>query len=235
MNWTDKGILLSLQRYGETGALASVLTREHGRHSGLVKSSNNMRAILQTGNRLHVTWSARLTEHLGRFSFELIDAFGSNWLHDSSCLAGLSAVCAMVEVCLPEREPHVMTFDGLSMIIEALGDKDWINLYVHWEVRLLSELGFSLNLSSCVVSGVTEDLVYVSPKSGCAVSRTAGVAYHDKLLTLPAFLIDTSKSSHGCIASGFALTGYFLKRHVLSPQGKALPSARSRLLNHFLI
>lgn len=236
MDWTDDGILLSLRRHGETGAVATLLTREHGRHAGLVHGGAGKvaRAALQTGNRLLVTWKARLSEQLGSFTWELSGAFGSRWLDDPLRLAGLSAACAMAEVCLPEREPHQVTFDGLAAMIRALNDEDWPSLYVHWELGLLGELGFSLDLSCCAASGVTEGLSYVSPRSGRAVSRTAGVPYHDKLLALPAFLLDASVGDRRAVVEGLTLTGYFLERHVLSPQGKGLPAARSRLVDRLL-
>jgi DNA repair protein RecO (recombination protein O) len=233
MDWTDEGILLSLRPHGETGAVANLLTREHGRHAGLVHggSGKAARAALQTGNRLQVTWKARLSEHLGGFSWELAGAFGSAWLHDPLRLAGLSAACALAELCLPEREPHRATFDGLAAVIRGLNDDDWPSLYVQWELGLLGELGYSLDLSCCAASGVTEELSYVSPRSGRAVSRTAGAAYHDKLLPLPGFLLDASSGDRHAVIDGLILTGHFLERHVLAPRGKRLPPARSRLVD----
>ncbi len=236
MDWTDEGILLSLRRHGENGAVVSLLTREHGRHAGLVRGGTGKlaRAALQTGNRLQVTWKARLSEQLGSFTWELAGAFGSIWLHDPLRLAGLSAACALAETCLPEREPHRAVFDGLAAVIRALNDEDLPSLYVHWELGLLGELGYSLDLSSCAASGVTEGLAYVSPRSGRAVSRAAGAAYHDKLLALPAFLLDGSTGDRRAIVDGLVLTGYFLERHVLAPQSKGLPAARSRLVDRLL-
>jgi DNA repair protein RecO (recombination protein O) len=233
MDWTDDGILLSLRLHGETGAVASLLTRDHGRHAGLVRggAGKKARAALQTGNRLQVTWKARLPDHLGSFSWELIGAFGSAWLHDPLRLAGLSSACAMAEICLPEREPHTAIFDGLAAVIRALNDVDWTSLYVQWELGVLAELGYSLDLSCCAASGVSEELTYVSPRSGRAVSRTAGAAYHDKLLALPAFLLDGSVGDRQAVIDGLTLTGYFIDRHVLAPQGKGLPAARTRLVD----
>ncbi|HXP98074.1 MAG TPA: DNA repair protein RecO [Telmatospirillum sp.] len=236
MDWTDEGILLSLRPYGETGAVAHLLTREHGRHAGLIRggAGKAARAAMQTGNRLQVTWKARLSEQLGSFTWELAGAFGSVWLHDSLRLAGLSAACAMAESCLPEREPHKATFEGLAAVIQALNDEEWPSLYALWELGLLGELGYSLDLSCCAASGVTDELTYVSPRSGRAVSQAAGAPFHDKLLALPGFLLDGSVGDRRAVVDGLVLTGYFLDRHVLAPQGKALPAARSRLVDRLL-
>lgn len=236
MDWTDEGILLSLRRHGETGAVATLLSRDHGRHAGLVHGGAGKvaRAALQTGNRFQVTWAARLSEQLGRFSWELTDASGSRWLHDPLRLACVSAACALTELCLPEREPHRAVFDGLSSVIKALADEDWPGLYVRWELGLLAELGFGLDLTTCAASGVSEDLAYVSPRSGRAVSRAAGRAYHDRLLPLPAFLLDGGAGDQKAVIDGLSLTGYFLERHVLAPQGRGVPPARSRLVDRLL-
>jgi DNA repair protein RecO (recombination protein O) len=232
MDWTDDGILLSLRRHGETAAVASVLTREHGRHAGLVHggSGKAARAALQTGNRLSLSWKARLADHLGSFSWDLAEASGSLWLHDPLPLAGLSAACALCDMCLPERQPHRATFDGLAAVIGALGQADWPSLYVRWELGLLAELGFGLDLSACAASGATVGLAYVSPRSGRAVSEQAGAPYRDRLLVLPAFLKDGSVGDRAAVLDGLGLTGHFLDRHVLAPHGKRLPPARSRLV-----
>ncbi|PKU25541.1 DNA repair protein RecO [Telmatospirillum siberiense] len=236
MDWTDEGILLSLRRHGETGAVATLLTRKHGRHAGLIHggAGKAARAALQTGNRLQVTWAARLSEQLGRFSWELAGASGSVWLHDPLRLAGVSAACALSDLCLPEREPHRAVYEGLAAVIEGLAGQDWPSLYVRWELGLLAELGYSLDLTSCAASGATEDLVYVSPRSGRAVSRAAGQVYHARLLPLPGFLLDDSSGDRQAVIDGLSLTGYFLERHVLAPQGRGLPPARSRLVDRLL-
>jgi DNA repair protein RecO (recombination protein O) len=232
MRWTDEAILLSVARYGETSALVSVLTREHGRHGGLVRGggSKAARGALQPGNRLTVTWQARLADHLGHVSWELASATGTRWLDDPLRLAGLTAVCALAEACLAEREPHSAVFEGLAAVLAAMDGEGWPGLVVLWELGLLGELGFGLDLSCCAVSGTTDDLVYVSPKSGRAVSRAAGLAYHDKLLPLPGFLLDRSLAGRSEVLTGLGLTGYFLDRHVLGPHGRTLPAARARLV-----
>lgn len=236
MEWSDEGIVLSLRPHGETGAVATVLTREHGRHAGLVHGggAKAARAALQAGNHLQVRWTARLSEQLGRFSWELAAASGSVWLNDPLRLAGLSSACALADLCLPEREPHKPVFEGLSALIGALADDGWPGLYVHWELGVLGELGYRLDLASCAATGETGDLVYVSPRSGRAVSRSAGEPYRDRLLPLPSFLLDRSVGDRQAVVDGLILTGYFLERHVLRPQGRGLPPARSRLVDRLL-
>jgi DNA repair protein RecO (recombination protein O) len=232
MEWNDEGIVLSVRRHGETSAVADLLTREHGRHGGLVKggAGKAARGALQPGNRLLVTWKARLEEHLGNVTWELVAAHGAAWLDDRRRLAGLAAACAMAEATLPEREPHSAAFNGLVALLGGLADEDWPCLYVHWELGLLAELGFGLDLSRCAATGANDGLAYVSPRSGRAVSLSAGEPYRGKLLPLPAFLLEGRAGTAEEVLAGLCLTGHFLERHVLGPHGKALPAARSRLV-----
>ncbi len=231
MEWTDEGILLSVRRHGETATVVSLLTHAHGRHAGLVRggAGKALRGLLQPGNRLKAAWKARLAEHLGSFTCEPADAFGTAWLHDPLRLAGIAAACALAEATLPEREPHPTAYEGLVGLLASFEEADWPALYVRWELGLLGELGFGLDLSRCAATGTVEDLAFVSPRSGRAVSLAAGQPYREKLLVLPGFL--TGKAADpGEVVAGLALTGYFLDRHVLGPQGKRLPGARSRLV-----
>lgn len=232
MEWTDESILLSARRHGESSAVVSLLTREHGRHSGLVRGGAGKagRGALQAGNALLVAWKARLPEHLGNVTWELTASHGTVWLHDPLRLAAVAAACAMAEACLPEREPYTAVYNGLKGFLSALGGEEWPSLYVHWELGLLAELGFGLDLSQCAATGAVEDLAYVSPRTGRAVSRAAGEPYRDKLLVLPQFLPAHRAGTREEVAAGLALTGYFLDRHVLGPHGKGMPAARSRLV-----
>jgi DNA repair protein RecO (recombination protein O) len=232
MEWTDEGIVLSVQPHGETSALISLLTAEHGRHKGLVRggAGKSGRGVLQPGNRVRVVWKARLSEHLGHFVCEMTSATASQWLHDPLRLAGVSAACAVADATLPERQPHPAVHLGLAALLAGLEHDGWPSLYVRWELGLLGELGFSLDLSSCAAIGSREDLAYVSPKSGRAVSRSAGEPYRDRLLTLPRFLNEGGEGTPDDVLAGLTLTGYFLERHALSPHGKALPPARWRLV-----
>ena len=134
---------------------------------------------------------------------------------------------------LPERDPHPELYATTLHLLRSFNEPDiWPTLLVHWEFQLLAELGFGLDLSECAATGTAEELVYVSPRSGRAVSREAGAPYGDKLLPLPAFLLDaTAPLGPADIAAGFALTGFFLERDVLEPHGLKLPPARERLLD----
>ena len=225
MEWSDDAIVLDARRHGESSAIVSLMTREHGRHAGLVRGGK--RAIMQPGNRVHAHWRARLAEHLGTYRCELTHAFAATLMDDAARLSGLSAACAMVEATTPEREPHAAVFDGLAAFLSALEGEAWPRAYVEWELGLLGEIGFGLDLSQCAATGGNDRLVYVSPKSGRAVSAGAGEPYKDKLLALPGFLLPGGGApSPGEVADGFRLTGYFLGRHVLDG---GLPAARRRL------
>jgi len=234
MDWSDEGIFLSGKPLGEANMIAEILTFEHGRHLGLVRGgrSRRIRPVLQPGNLVRVTWRARLSEHLGGFNVELMEAHGARALDDASALAAIGTLAGLVKL-LPERDPHSELYATTLHLLRSFGEPDiWPALLVHWEFQLLAELGFGLDLSECAATGTLEELIYVSPRSGRAVSREAGAPYGDKLLALPAFLLDaTAPLDPADIAAGFALTGFFLERDVLEPHGLRLPSARDRLLD----
>ena len=231
MDWRDDGIVLSLRKYGESSVVVHLLTREHGRHSGLVRGGNSkkQRGVLQPGNEVHANWRARLEEHLGGYSIELLDGHTGRVLSDPNRLAAMSSACALVDICLREREPHLNLFASLKALLLVLPDEGWEGAYVAWELSLLAELGFGLDLSACAATGATEDLIYVSPKSGRAVSAKAGEVYRKRLLPLPAFLLENTAFNSKSLSEGLRLTGYFLERYVLSPHGKLLPDARGRI------
>jgi DNA repair protein RecO (recombination protein O) len=234
MDWSDEGIFLSGKPLGEVNMIAEILTFEHGRHLGLVRGgrSRRIRPVLQPGNLVRVTWRARLSEHLGGFNVELMEAHGARALDDASALAAIGTLAGLVKL-LPERDPHSELYATTLHLLRSFGEPDiWPALLVHWEFQLLAELGFGLDLSECAATGTFEELIYVSPRSGRAVSREAGAPYGDKLLVLPAFLLDAAAPLDPAdIAAGFALTGFFLERDVLEPHGLSLPSARDRLLD----
>lgn len=241
MDWQDDGIILSARRHGETSAIVQVLTRSHGVHGGLVKGgyAKRQRASIEPGNRVHVTWRARLSEHLGNFSLETTHAHGAALMDDADRLAAMSAVLAVAGAALPEREPHPAMLEALEALLDALEHVDiapdvtgWGQLSVRWELGLLSELGFRLDLSHCASTGATEDLVWVSPKSGRAVSREAGLPYAAQLLPLPGFLRegDDEPTTLRDILQGLKLSGYFLERHLFAPHDRPMPQARSRLV-----
>lgn len=234
MEWRDKAYVLAARRHGENGVIVELLTREHGRHAGLVRGgqSPRMRAVLQPGNAVAALWRGRLAEHLGTIACELERAYAARILDNPDRLAGLSAAAALVSAALPEREPHPDIFASFGSLIEALDSPaDWPAQYVDWERNLLAALGFGFDLGRCALTGATADLAYVSPRTGRAVSRAAGLPYRDKLLGLPAFLWCDEPADRDQIALGLTLTGYFLTHHVFAPQGRTLPAARSRLAN----
>jgi len=237
MEWSDEGIVLSARPHGETAAIAQVLTRAHGRHAGLVHggASKKARAMLQPGNRLQLVWRARLAEHLGSFTCELVRSGGAMLLDDPLRLAALAASTALAEAALGEREPHPAVFDGLDALISALAASDriagWGRAQIAWELGVLAELGFGLELASCAASGTSEELIYVSPRTGRAVSRAAGEPYKDRLLPLPRFLAEAgAAASDADILAGLGLTGHFLERHVFASLHRELPQARRHLI-----
>ncbi|NKB20884.1 MAG: DNA repair protein RecO [Alphaproteobacteria bacterium] len=235
MDWTDEGLVLSARRHGENSLIVNLLTREQGRHAGLVRggSSTRNRGLYQPGNLLRAHWRGRLAEHLGNFSCELLHSYAADHLHDPLPLMALSSATAILDSALPERAPFPGLFEKLEALIGCLGEPEWQVRYVQWELDLLTELGFGLDLTECAATGSDQDLIYVSPRTGRAVSAAAGREYHDRLLTLPGFLRDESIADiNGTIlCEGLALTGYFLGRHVMGDTRHGLPAARERLVD----
>jgi DNA repair protein RecO (recombination protein O) len=191
--------------------------------------SPRRRAVFQPGNLVAAHWRGRLPEHLGMLECELVRAYAAPLIDDPDRLGGLAAAAALAAAAVPEREPHADVYASFAALIAALDSVvDWAQHYVGWERDLLAALGFGLDLSRCAATGATADLVYVSPRTGRAVSRGAGAPYHNKLLPLPGFLWRDSPADAAEIAAGLALTGYFLEHHLLAPQGRGLPEQRQR-------
>lgn len=233
MDWSDEAIVLSARSHGESGLVASLLTREHGRHAGFVPGgvSRRARPVWQSGNLVEVAWRARLSEQLGNYTGELREPYAARALDDAAELSGLAAACAMVDAALPEREPHPAMFEGFRAFLGALGHPGWPAIYVRLELGLLQELGFGLDLEKCAATGITEDLAYVSPKTGRAVSRAAAGPYKEKLLILPGFLSTGGlPADDDELHQALDLTGFFLERHVFWPHNKPLPPARTRFM-----
>jgi len=235
MDWTDEGLVLSARRHGENSLIVNLLTREQGRHAGLVRgaSSTRNRGLYEPGNHLRVYWRGRLAEHLGNFTCELLRSHAADYLHQPLPLMALSSATTILDTALPERAPCPAVFEKLQALIKIFDKPGWQVSYIRWELDLLAELGFGLDLSECAVTGSNQDLTYVSPRTGRAVSAEAGRDYQDRLLSLPKFLredIDTGISG-AILYQGLELTGYFLKRHVLSDTRYGLPAARERLAN----
>ncbi len=236
MQWNDTGFVLTARRHGENALIVQLLTREHGRHLGLVRGgqSPRLRAVLQPGNEVAAVWRGRLDEHLGAYACELVRAHTAGFIDNPDRLAGLAAAAALMPVTLPEREPHADVFASFAALLRAIDSRDdWPAQYVGWECALLSALGFGLELTRCAVTGTAYNLAYVSPRSGRAVSHEAGRPYHDKLLTLPDFLWRKTPADRAQVAQGLQLTEHFLLHHVLLPQGRTMPAARTRLAARF--
>lgn len=234
MQWSDEGIILSVRPHGETASVVEMLTRTHGRHLALVQGgrSRKLRPVLQIGNHVDATWKARLSEHLGHATLELRRSYAAEAMDAADTLAGLTSLAAMSRL-LPERDPHPNLYEVTLFVLSFLDDPSvWPALYVRWELALLEELGFGLDLSECAATGSNDQLIYVSPKTGRAVSASAGEPYKDRLLALPAFLTKARQAgvTTDDIAAGFALSGHFFEARVFQPQGKTLPDVRQLLV-----
>jgi DNA repair protein RecO (recombination protein O) len=240
MRWSDHAHILSLRPHGETSVIMEMMTHDHGRHFGLVPGgrSRRLQPLLQVGNTLDVTWTARLDEHLGSCKIEAVRLRTSELTLKAISLHGLGALSAWLRL-LPERDPHPSLFDAASAVLDTLKEEfDSYQVFVRFEQLLLKEIGFELDLSCCALTGQTHDLVYISPKTGRAVSAEAGEAYKERLLPLPPFLQNAAlqhRPSIEDLSSGFFLTGFFLEQNMLKPHGLSLPQERSRYLNFSLI
>ena len=233
MNWTGPAIVLSARHHGEGAAVAQVFARDHGRYAGLVHARKTKGSLLQPGSRVMASWRARIAENLGVFQLESEQNAFASTLEDRGALMCLSAMCALTESALPERDPHATTFDAMTLVLDALSRRElWPALYVRWEIGLLADLGFGLALDICAMTGTRENLCFVSPKTGRAASEQAGAPYAHLLLPLPKFL-HTGEIGNGPswsdIADGLRLTGHFLETRVFAAHNAPLPNARTRL------
>lgn len=232
MEWIEDALILGTRKHGETSVILEVMTRGHGRHLGLVRGgrSRKMQPTLQAGNRVSVGWRARLEDHLGVFTVDPVELRAAALMETGVGLHGIQTIAALLRL-LPERDPHVGLADAAEVVIENLHDPTLTAaLLVRFELAVLDDLGFGLDLNECVATGTRDDLVYVSPKSGRAVSRRAGKPYHDKMLVLPSFLkSDEPHLAREDVSDAFALTGFFLNRHIYEPRGLTPPLARESL------
>jgi DNA repair protein RecO (recombination protein O) len=234
MQWTDDGIIIGTRRHGETSLIVELMTRGHGRHLGLVRGGRSRRVqpLLQPGNSVAATWRARLDEHLGNYTLEPTVQRAARLIEGPAALYGIQLLAGLLRL-LPERDSHPDLFAAAGAIVDWLDDPAVGGaLLAQFELKMLEELGFGLDLDQCAATGGTEDLVYVSPRSGRAVSRQAGESYRDRLLRLPDFLVaaDTGRPGATDIAAAFRLTGYFLARHVFEVRGLQMPEARASYL-----
>lgn len=231
MEWRDEGIILGVRRHGETSAIVETMTRGHGRHLGLVRGgrSRKLQPVMQPGNRVDLVWRARLDEHLGTFQVEPLQLHAARLMGSAPGVYGLQTIAAHLRL-LPERDPHAGLFDTLAIVLEHLDEPhSAAELVVRFELMVLEELGFGLDLTECAATGVRADLAYVSPKSGRAVSRQAGDPFRDRMLALPDFLTNGSKRSADMMSveQAYRLTGFFLTRHVYEARGLREPEARA--------
>jgi DNA repair protein RecO (recombination protein O) len=235
MEWQAPAVVLDTRPLGESGAVVTLLTEEHGRHAGLAKggASRAQAALWQPGNLIEVRWVARLPEQLGALSGELVHAAAALAMEDPLALAVLRAATSVADGALPDREPHPRVFRGLVALVAQLarGADAALPELVRWEAELLGDLGYGLDLSRCAVTGGTDDLIFVSPRSGRAVSDGGAGAFRDRLLPLPAFLLGQGPSGPGDWLAGLRLTGHFLARDVFGTHHKPLPAAREMLLD----
>jgi DNA repair protein RecO (recombination protein O) len=233
MEWQDEAIILSVRHHGETSLLVGLLSRDHGRHAGLARGAAGprRRGEFQPGNQVAAKWRGRLAEHLGSFTCELTAARAARCMADPDALAALASACALCDAALPERLPMPGLYARLLTLLDKVSGQgpDWRRAYVAWEVALLAELGFGLDLSRCAVTGTAEDLAFVSPRTGRAVSRAGAGTYAERLLPLPAFLLAAdSPADRAAIADGLRLAGHFLHGHVFAERKP--PDARTRLV-----
>jgi DNA repair protein RecO (recombination protein O) len=236
MEWRDEGLVIGVRRHGEHSAILEAMTRSHGRHFGLVRGgrSSRLAAALQPGNSLGLVWRARLDEHLGAFVVELLSARAGRLMESAMALAAIAWLGALARL-LPERDPHEAVYEALTLVADRLDDARIAPALVAlFEAQVLGECGFRLDLSHCAATGASENLAYVSPRSGRAVSLAAGEPWRDRLLPLPGFLrqgagLEAPPSAQE-IADAFRMTGFFLKRDLFAPRGEPLPDSRRAFL-----
>ncbi len=230
MKWEDTGVVLSLRKFSERDAIVSVLTKRHGIWRAIVKGalSRQARANYEPGNLLLVRWNARLSEHMGNFTCELLEQQAARLMQERSALCALMSASALLEGCIEERDPHPLLFDELRRLIEM---QDVWGGYLRYERILLAEAGYGLDLASCAATGGVQELIYISPASGRAVCREAGAPYHERMLPMPrAFREENLSPKPAEILDALRVTGYFFLHRLYAPQGRHLPLARERLM-----
>jgi len=234
MDWSGEGVVVSVRKHGENSVIIDVFTRDRGRHAGVVRggASRKMAATLQPGSQVQLEWRARLEEHLGSYRVEPLES-RSDLFGDRVRLSALSAICSMVCFAFPERMALESLYDSTTKLMDTLNaDGDWRPLYALWELQVLEEMGFGLDLTDCAVTGATQELAYVSPRSGRAVSRSGAGEWADRLLPLPDFLRNGFDSgSEADVLDALRTTGHFMATWLAPALGdKPLPDARGRLM-----
>jgi DNA repair protein RecO (recombination protein O) len=235
IEWRDEGALIRVRKHGESSAIIEVFTPSRGLTAGIVRggTSRKIAPTLQPGAQLDVTWKARLEDHLGSFTVEPIRSRTAQVMQDRLALAGLNAVTGLLSFLLPDREAHAQLYARTIQLLDLLGQNDvWPLAYLQWEVALLDEMGFGMDLSACAVSGLNDDLFYVSPRTGRAVSRLAAGEWADRLLPLPHVLLGKGDADLNEIVLALRTTGHFLNNHLAKSLGNLpIPEARQRLID----
>ena len=238
MEFEDDAYVLSARAHGETGAIVELLTARHGKYAAHVAggASRRMKPFLQAGARTIVHYRARVSDQLGSAQLEPVGEGPSALFDDRMALAGLSAAAAVAAAALPEREPHPGVFLAFEALTAALMLPEiWPAVFVRFEAGLLQELGFGMDLSKCAATGEVDDLIYVSPRTGRAVSRKAGEPYKDRLLPLPPFMLSAQTGlAAGDVKAGLDLTAHFLELFVFGPVNRPLPPARVWLVERLI-
>ncbi len=238
MRWESEGIVLGFNLHNEKSYILEVLTKEYGRHKGLIRGihSKNLRSIIEPGNEVKALWSGRLETHLGNFTIEPIKSWSSLILSKKDKLTALSSLCSLISLTMAEKQPNeLIYYNSKEMIKKISSDEDnWIREYINWELGLLSEIGYGIDLSKCAVTSKKDELVYVSPSSGRAVTLEGAGSYKDRLLKLPNFIVSHEyEYDNNDIMNGLELTEYFLRKRFFEPNNLNFPQSRNRLKEIF--
>ncbi len=232
MEISGQAIILDIHNYNNDLLIVTVLFDLHGVKKGAIKILNKNKTSLAIGNILHLRWYARLDNHLGNFNIQSFETIAPFVYHQKKKLLSLISSCSLYKACLVEGEPQEILFTQLESFLYALKFDNplWLNMVVLLEVALLSKSGFGLDLSRCVVTGSTKNLMYISPKTGKAVTQEAGERYKDKLFLLPKLFVDPNAQwEDQDIAHALKVTGYFLEKNIFSMKRERLPEARRQL------
>ena len=238
MRWESNGLILNFSKYNEKSYILEIFTEEHGKHKGIIRGlhSKNKRSIIEPGNEVFATWSGRLETHLGNYNVEPIKLWSSHVLQFKDKLSAISSICSLISLTMAERQPNPIIYFSSKELIEIVASKreDWIKEYVFWEMQLLSEIGYGLDLERCAVTSKSSDLVYVSPSSGRAVTNEGAGDFRNKLLPLPKFMTDFKANyDNDDIYNALNLTEFFFKKRFFLPNNLNFPQSRNRLKELF--
>ena len=238
MRWESNGLILNFSKYNEKSYILEIFTEEHGKHKGIIRGlhSKNRRSIIEPGNEVFATWSGRLETHLGNYNVEPIKLWSSHVLQFKDKLSAISSICSLISLTMAERQPNPIIYFSSKKLIEIVASKreDWIREYVFWEMQLLSEIGYGLDLERCAVTSKSSDLVYVSPSSGRAVTNEGAGDFRNKLLPLPKFMTDFKANyDNDDIYNALNLTEFFFKKRFFLPNNLNFPQSRNRLKELF--